>query len=223
MIKAVIFDCDGTLLNSERIYMSTWNMVANPMGYVVPEDLLLATRGKSGTVGRKMFIETMGDEFPIDEISAKRRVMNEDVFYATSPEEIVKPGVWELIHWLKKHNFKIAVASAKSIQMTSDHLRYAGLYDCADVILGRDHVVHNKPAPDLFLKAMELLGVTKEECFVCGDTPSDVEAAHAAGIRMVFIPDLVPASADIRKKAYQILAQINELIPIIENVNKCNI
>ena len=215
-IRAVIFDCDGTLLDSERIYMGTWKTLGKKLGYQIPEQLLLETRGKSDEVGKRLFLEVMGEDFPYQMFKDIRRDMNEVAVSTTPKEKLIKPGVERLLQWLKEHEMKIAVASAKSYQMTSDHLKYAELYEMADVVLGKDMVEHIKPAPDVFLKAAEILGVSSEECVVVGDTLSDVRAAEAAGMKMFFVPDLVAVDEEIEEKSFAILNQIDELIEILD-------
>lgn len=215
-IRAVVFDCDGTLLDSERVYMGTWHTLAKKLGYVIPEQLLLDTRGKSDEVGKQMFLEVMGKDFPYQMFKDIRQNMNEEAIYATPKEQLIKPGVERLIQWLKEHEIKIAVASAKTCKITSEHLKHADLFDMADVVLGKDLVKYTKPAPDTFLKASELLGVSQEECVVVGDTIADVRAAHAAGMKMFFVPDLVKADEEIKEKSFAVLHQIDELIEFIE-------
>lgn len=213
-IKAIIFDCDGTLLDSERIYLSTWELIAKPMGYEIPMEVLMDNRGKSKAYGRQNLLKAMGDDFPIDMINEKRYALNEELFL--KEKNVVKPGVQELLSWMKKEHMLSAVASAKTWKMTSDHLKHAKLYETFDVIVGGDMVAHNKPAPDGFLKAAELLGVEREECLVVGDTPSDMMAAKAANMKAVFVPDLIEADEQIMRLADIRVRRIDELITILE-------
>lgn len=213
-IKAIIFDCDGTLLDSERIYLSTWELVAKPMGYEVPMEVLLDNRGKGNDYCRANLLRVMGEDFPIDEIYKKRREMNELVFMAT--ENVVKEGVKELLQWMKKHHIVGAVASAKTYKMTAEHLIHAKIFECFDAVIGGDMVEHNKPEPDSFLKAAELLGVSANECMVVGDTLSDMQAAKAAGMKAVFVPDLVKANDEIRELADLVVNRIDDIISVLK-------
>lgn len=215
-IKAVIFDCDGTLLDTERIYMSTWFILGEKYGYEIPEEMLAKTRGRSGDAARKIIFDYMGEDFPLQMFNDIRATMNEEVFYETPREQLIKPGVLRLVEWLKEHGIKIAVASARRYESTSNHLKHVGLFDMAEVVLGRDLVENSKPAPDLFLKAAEKMGVTSEECIVVGDTPADLRAANAAGMKMAFVPDSIPADKEIEEKAYVVLNQVDELIEAIQ-------
>ena len=90
-IKAIIFDCDGTVLDSERIFINTWNIIGKPMGYDIPYDILMDNRGKSKANGRQNLLNAMGEDFPIDAIEAERKILNEQMFM--EEENIVKPGI----------------------------------------------------------------------------------------------------------------------------------
>ena len=213
-IKAIIFDCDGTLLDSERIYLSTWEIVAKPMGYEVPMDVLMDNRGKSKAYARENLLRAMGEDFPIDEINEKRYELNETLFLQS--DNVVKPGVLNLLDWMKAQGLLAAVASAKPCKMTADHLQHAGLLERFHAVVGGDMVARNKPEPDSFLKAAELLNVASDECLVIGDTPSDVKAAKAAGMTVVFVPDLIEADEEVKRLADIRLNQIDEIIDILK-------
>lgn len=213
-IKAIIFDCDGTLLDTERIYMGTWSTVAKEMGYDIPQEVLTDTRGKSGAYIRQRFYGALGDDFPFEEIDKIRMPLNEKIFYER--EDVVKPGVEILLRWCKENNIKLAVASAKHIQITSDHLKHGKIYEQFDAVLGGNMVTKNKPEPDLFLKAAQILGVPSENCIVMGDASADMKAAKAAGMKAFFIPDLVPVDEEIESVAEKILNRIDEVIPYIK-------
>lgn len=214
-IKAVIFDCDGTLLDTENIYVSTWYSVCKEYGYELSEKLIKETRGKSGSVAVKLFYDYMGDDFPLEKINEKRAVLNEEIFYNTPVEKILKPGVCRLFGWLEEQGIKISVASGRRYEVTSEHLKYAGLFERADIVIGRDLVKNNKPAPDMFVKAAELMGVSCEECLVVGDTISDYKAAQGAGMRMAYVPDMFPADEEIAKGTIAVLKQIDQVIEIV--------
>lgn len=201
-------------MDSERIFMSTWNMVAEPMGYRVPENVLMDNRGKSKAYGRQNLLQAMGEDFPIDVIEAERKVLNEKIFF--EEKNIVKPGVKELLNWMKERHMASAVASARVQRVTTEHLKHADIYEAFDVVIGGDMVSNNKPEPDLFLKAAEMLGVKPEECLVIGDTISDMKAAKAAKMKAAFIEDMVPADEEVTELADVFLARIDMVIPMIE-------
>ena len=214
-IKAVIFDCDGTLLDTENIYVSTWYSVCEEYGYELPEKLIKETRGKSGTEAIKLFYNYLGEDFPLERINEKRAILNEEIFYNTPVEKILKPGVCRLFGWLEEQGIKIAVASGRRYEITSEHLKYAGLFDRVNIVIGRDLVKNNKPEPDMFIKAAEFMGVSCKECLVVGDTISDYKAAQAAGMRIAFVPDMFPADEEIAEGAFAVLKQIDQVIEVV--------
>lgn len=213
-IKAIIFDCDGTLLDSERIYMGTWETVAKPMGYDVPMEILLDNRGKGKEYGRANLLRVMGDDFPLEEINRIREIANEEAFYAA--ENIVKPGVIELLDWMKENGILAAVASARSKKITSEHLQHGGLLEYFDVVVGGDMVKRNKPDPDSFLMAAKLLGVPASECLVIGDTKSDMKAAQVSGMKRAFVPDLINVDDEVIEMSSVVLQRIDEIISLMK-------
>lgn len=194
--------------------MSTWNIIGKPMGYDIPHEVLMDNRGKSKAYGRQNLLNTMGEDFPIDLIEAERKVLNEKLFL--EEKNIVKPGVKELLQWMKKHHILAGVASARIQRVTTEHLEHAGIYDAFDVVIGGDMVENNKPKPDPFLKVAELLGVKPDECVVIGDTISDMKAAKAANMKAAFIEDMVPADEEVMELADVFLSRIDMIIPMIE-------
>ena len=217
-IKAVIFDVDGTLLDTEKIYMQTWREVSAEFGYTIPEELLVKTRGVEDEVGRKYFLETMGDEYPYDEIRKKRKKMN--LQRIEECKDIVRPGVSILLEWLKQNHILTAVASAKKTAYTKENLKRAGILQFFDVIIGEDMVRNNKPSPDSFLKACDEMGVTREQCLVVGDTSNDVYAANSAGMKMAFVGDIIPVTEELENRIWMIPKKIEDLITVIKKENE---
>ena len=194
--------------------MSTWNIIGKPMGYDIPNEVLMDNRGKSKAYGRQNLLNAMGEDFPIDFIEAERKILNEKMFMEET--NIVKPGVKELLQWMKGRHILAGVASARMQSVTTEHLKHAGIYDAFDVVIGGDMVENNKPKPDLFLKAAELLRVEPEECIVIGDTISDMKAAKAANMKAAFIEDMVPADGEVTELADIFLSRIDMIIPMLE-------
>lgn len=211
MIKAIIFDVDGTLLNTERIFMRGWKEAGALFGYDIPQDVLLRTRAISKALATAIFKEALGEDFSYSTVQKERVRISEEIIAACSPEELQMPHAAETLAWLKEQNIPMAVASSSSYQHTKEHLEHAGLFHYFQAAVGGDMIQNGKPAPDIFLKAAELLAIPTEECVVVGDTPADVMAAHAAGMRMVLIPDLVAVTEQTRELSSMILASIAEL------------
>lgn len=207
MWNAVIFDVDGTLLDTEKIYMEAWRLAGAAAGYTVTQDVLLRTRAIPESVGKQIFQEALGEEFDYAAIRQERIRIAEELI--AQSEDLLKPGCLELLQALKEKGIPMAVASSTPTPRTVAHLEHAGLLDYFDARVGGDMVTRGKPNPDIFWKAADLLGVPYDRCLVVGDTPADVKAATAAGMQVILIPDQVPANEETTTLSLAVLEDLN--------------
>ena len=187
MRKAVIFDVDGTLLDTERIYMQAWKEAAAELGYVMPNSVLQKTRAVNTKDAARIFEAEIGNGFAYAQTRPIRVRIAEEIIARESP--ILKPGVLQLLDYLEEKGIQLAVASSTNTQATKAHLAASKILDRFDAVVGGDQIVHGKPHPDIFLKAAELLGVAPEACIVVEDSPAGIRAGHAAGMKTVLVPD----------------------------------
>ena len=218
MRKTVIFDVDGTLLDSEKIYMKAWVKIGADYGYTIPQEVLLETRAVRASVAEQIFKKYCGEDFPYEALQQPRKKLIEELFEATPPETLLMPYALQTLQTLKKRGYTIAAASSTYYDRTCKHLRHAGLYDLFDVIICGDMVARGKPEPDIFLKAAELAGADPARCVVVGDTPADVLGASAAGIPVILIPDQVPANAQTTALSHCVLPDLSRVVQIIETI-----
>lgn len=218
MIKAVIFDVDGTLLDTERFYMQGWREGGALLGFTVTDEALLRTRAVNIETAKKVFRECCGEDFPYDQVRVERTRISEEIIAATDPETLRMPQAKEVVLWLKENGLPVAVASSTKYSHTEAHLRQAELWELFDAVVCGDMIPQGrgKPNPDIFLKAAELLGAEPQDCLVVGDTPADVLAGYAAGMRVVLIPDQVPANEETTAKSWKILKKLTELRAVME-------
>ena len=218
MIEAVIFDVDGTLLDTERIYVSAWREAVRQMGHTLPEDVLGRTRAIDRKISERIFKDALGEDFDYYE-AYRRRVEIAEAVIAAGTQKLPKPGAAELLDWLDGHGIKKAVASMTKRERTDAHLAAAGLIDRLPVRVTGDEVHKGKPDPEIFLLAASQLGVRPERCLVCEDSYAGIEAAYRAGMLPVMIPDYVPPRPQERDIA-KILPSLYEVIGLMEAENR---
>lgn len=218
MIKTVIFDVDGTLLDTERILMRAWAEAGATFGYTVPQEALIQTRAVNATTAAAVFQKYCGADFPFYSVRDVRRTISEALIEKTPAQELLMPHARQTLLWLKEHGFQIAAASSTPYPQTCAHLQHAELLGFFDAIVGGDMVTQGKPAPDIFLKAAALAGTEPCQCLVVGDTPADVFGATAADIPVILIPDQVPANDQTKPLCKAILQDLFQLTTIIQTL-----
>lgn len=214
MIKALIFDMDGLLLDSERIVQRSWNDAGDVMGIPKIGKHIYNTLGLNRKARNEYFKNAFGEDFPLEEFNEKVSVC----FYRIVEEEglPVKPGARELLQYAREHHYKIAIATSSGRQYAKKVLTEAGLYSYFDGGVFGDMVQHTKPDPEIYLKACESIQVKPEESIALEDAPAGIRSAHAAGLKVVAIPDLVQPSGEILKLTYQKFDTLNEVISMLE-------
>lgn len=216
MRKTVIFDVDGTLLDTERIYMRAWQEAAAQFGYTLPWEALQKTRAIGTAKAEKVYRQYCGERFDLKAIYPERVRIAEEIIEKASAEALLMPHARQTLEWLKERGYTIAVASSTGVEKTRAHLAHAGLLDSIDVVVGGDMVEHGKPEPDIFMLAAQLSDAQPQECIVVGDSPADVGAAKGAGIPMVLIPDQVPLNDHTKENSRWVLDSLAQLPCAVE-------
>lgn len=216
MGKTIIFDVDGTLLDIERLYMDAWKEAGKGFGYEISQEVLLQTRAVNGAVADACFRRAYGEDFPIDDIYEERVKLSEKWICEKSAEELHKPFALQTLQTLKEQGYTLAVASTTGTQKTLDHLSHTDLLSFFQTVVCGDMVAHGKPEPDIFLKAAELCGEDPKNCLVVGDSPADVNAATAAGMKVILIPDQVPLNPQTQALSWKVLENMQQVPMLVK-------
>ena len=218
MLKAVIFDMDGLMLDTETLLQRFWCEAAQFYGYPMTPEIVLGIRSLSYKYAIKHLKRVFGDDFDYPKVRAKRiELMNE---YIRRNGVIKKKGLDELLDFIAKTPLKAAVCTATDFERTKMYLESVGVFDKFDDLICGNMVEYGKPAPDIYKSACKLLGLLPEECIALEDSPNGIISAAVAGLNAVMIPDLTKPSEDIRPL---IFAECEDLGKVIEILKSCGI
>ena len=195
MKAGAIFDMDGLLFDTERLYQETWKEIAAEMGKSLTSEQGLDFTGKAGvqlrTAVEKHYQVDNGQGIVEECAQRVHRKLEKGM-----PE---KPGIHEILAYFRDGGVKLAVASSSMKEVIVNNIRAAGIEEYFDVVLSGFEVSCGKPAPDVFLCAAERLKLDPKECYVFEDSFSGVEAGFAAGCTTIMIPDILQPTAEIDK------------------------
>lgn len=194
-IKGAIFDMDGVILDTEKLYLRFWKQAASDFGYNMTDQHVFGIR----SLARKFAVEKLkgifGEDFPYYDIHA-RRVELMDAFIKEHGFES-KSGVYELLVFLREKGIKTAVATATARHKTMNYLESIGAAKYFDAVICGDMVENGKPAPDIYLQAASELQLPPEQCAAFEDSPNGIKSAHSAGCRTIMIPDLTQPDDEV--------------------------
>ena len=207
---AVVFDMDGVIFDSERAVMKCWLELADKYGIENIEKSFLACTGTTMVRTKEIMIETYGADFPYDTYAKEASCLYHEKY--DGGKLPMKPGVIELLTFLKKENKKIALASSTRKQTVINQLRDADIIQFFDAVICGDMVERSKPAPDIFLKACEELGVQPKKAYAIEDSYNGIKAAYAGKLRPIMVPDLLPGNDEMEEMSEMILESLMDVL-----------
>jgi HAD superfamily hydrolase (TIGR01509 family) len=213
--RAFIFDMDGLLFNSERLALRALDEAARSLELDLPHGFSLRLIGVPADRSRELLFEQLGPCAPADRLLAEATVR---LHAAIDGGRLrLQPGLTELLAWLDACEIPRAVATSSSRAKAAHHLRATAIEDRFDAIVTRDDVARGKPHPDLYLKAAAALGRRPAECLALEDSHNGVRAAHAAGVPVVMVPDVLQPDDEMRRCAVAIVDTLHGVRPWLAN------
>jgi len=207
-IRGVIFDMDGLLLDTEALYIKAWPPVGEMIGIPITAEVAQKTVGHCAKATEAVFQDYYGKGFTLERSIPIIRKWITD--YVAEHGLEVKPGVRELVELLRSRSIPMAIGSSNIQRNVQMYLEEAKLLSYFDTIVTADLVERPKPAPDIFLKAAENLGLAPAQCLVFEDSPIGVEAAHTAGCNVIVVPDLIEPCEMTRSRVLRVLGSLEE-------------
>lgn len=216
MLKGIIFDMDGLMIDTESLLQTFWCKAANQLGYPMTQEHVLGIRSLSSKYAIPYLKNIFGSDFDYHSVRALRiKMMNN---YISENGLVKKDGLDELLYFLKNANLKIAVATATDHKRTELYLKIINVFDCFDKIICGDMIRNGKPEPDIYLEASKQLSLKPDECIALEDSPNGILSAYRAGCMPIMIPDLTEPDTDTSNLLFAKCKDLSEVIPVIKQL-----
>lgn len=221
MIKAAIFDMDGTMFDTERLSFEGWTLAAKWCGYPLSAEQKLAFRGRSRIRNWHAFQSWFGEDSAYWSLRAirnayvKRQVADSGVPF--------KPGLIELLEYLRSSGIRTCIATGTDRAAASAYWEKCGILRYFDDTVCGDEVTLSKPDPEIFLTAAQKINTPPENCLVFEDSPNGARAANAANCHLFLIPDLDMPDEEIRGYADAVGFVLTDGINWIQSYNDASL
>ena len=208
--QAVVFDMDGVIFDTERLVIEFWKEVAKKHNIPNIEHTCTQCLGTNRVRTREIFLENYGADFPFDPYRAEVTELF-NTHYKGVPLP-TKPGIRELLSYLQEQDIKVGLASSTAQHLVRDEIGTAGLLPYFQTLVCGDMVEHSKPAPDIFLKACEILNADPTKSIAIEDSFNGIRSAHCAGMTPIMVPDQVQPTDEIRTLAFHVMPSLLDVL-----------
>lgn len=215
-VHAVIFDMDGTILDSEPVYRQAFIKAGVELDLPLSAEFFDTLVGLSHDETHKAVVNACGFEFDYDEFI--RLFEHHWAQHAADTVTPLKPGLRPILDWLVDRDTPLGIATNSDRQQVELGLGPHDLIDHFHAIVCRSDVSLGKPAPEPYLKAAKRLGVAPQRCYVLEDSNTGVQSAVAAGMRVIVVPDIVKPDHSTREAAHAIVADLHEALDRLQQI-----
>lgn len=213
-ITGAVFDMDGLMIDTEKLYLRYWKQAAADFGYDMQDEHVYAIRSLARKYSIPKLKSFFGQDFPTEDVRARRTELINAHIRDNGIE--LKKGLFELLDWLKAHGVKLAVATATPRERAEMYLKKINALDYFDAVICGDMITNGKPDPDIYLTAARELGLPPEQCAAFEDSPNGIKAAHSAGCHAVMIPDMTPPDEEITSLLDAVYDDLEQAISFFE-------
>ena len=216
MIKAIIFDMDGLMIDSERVTFECYQEILKGMNLTMDEEFYKTLLGKPLKGIYQRFYDVYGNDFPIEDVIKDVHALMAKRFETEGVP--IKTGLKSLLEYLKENNYKTIVATSSNRDRVDTILSQAQITDYFDDSICGDEVTKGKPNPEVFLKSCQKLGVNVDEAIVLEDSEAGIQASYDDGIKVICIPDMKYPEKQYEEKTFKILKDLNGVTEYLKNL-----
>lgn len=216
MIKAIIFDMDGLMIDSERVTFECYQEILKGMNLTMDEEFYKTLLGKPLKGIYQRFYDVYGNDFLIEDVIKDVHALMAKRFETEGVP--IKTGLKSLLEYLKENNYKTIVATSSNRDRVDTILSQAQITDYFDDSICGDEVTKGKPNPEVFLKSCQKLDVNVDEAIVLEDSEAGIQASYDAGIKVICIPDMKYPEKQYEEKTFKILKDLNGVTEYLKNL-----
>ena len=216
MYKAVLFDMDRLIIDTEKYYQKAWIQAAKEMGFDMTVKEQLYLRSCTKKYAEPIMQGFFGPSFDYDKVRDRRKEIMDEELKKHGIEK--KPYADEILDYLKEIGIKRALVTATPEKRAREYLKDVGLEDKFDKIICADMVKNGKPDPDVYLFACEQIGEKSEDCLALEDSPNGVNSAHNAGVDVIMVPDLSEPDETLNKIILKRAENLGDVINFLQNI-----
>lgn len=214
MIKGVLFDMDGVMFDTEQMGLDVWAHLGKQHGFEMPREVWLSVLGLRFEEIAQVIQSNLGPSFPFSAYwESLKQIIDDRISLYGMPQ---KPGLVPLLEYLKEHDYRFTVATSTLRSRVENYMNAAGVRAYFDEIVCGDMVKRGKPAPDIYQKAAQTIGLPPEECIALEDSPRGILSAHRAGVHPIFIPDLLTIDQETESLLYAKVSSLFDIISLLE-------
>lgn len=216
-VKGVLFDMDGVILDSEKLYTRFWVEGGRALGYPMTKEQALGLRGRNKDSADQRIKEYFGPDASYQDIKNKRIELMDAYVDRVGIEP--KPGIREILAYLQGQHIPCAITTASPMERVRKYLTPLGLFDLFNAVCTTYDVVHGKPAPDIYLYGAKTLGLSPESCIAIEDSAAGIQSAFAAGCMATLVPDQDIPDGDTLERISVLADSLTDVIDVIKQCN----
>src|ERR1700761_8284568 len=211
--SGVIFDMDGLMVDTERMARIAWQEASRAAGHEMPDAVFSLMIGRTKRDSGDLMREKLGPGFDFERTHAATGILFEKIIERDGLP--LKPGIRELLTDLSARNIPLSVATSTRNPVATQRLESVGLLKYFNVVVTGDQVARGKPEPDIFLEAVRRLGIDARTSYALEDSFAGIRSAHAAGLRVIMVPDLLQPTAEIAALTHAVAKSLHAVPPLL--------